>query len=194
MARGRQPLFFGFATIGIKPYPPSMRGPIFTKWEDMLKRCYGKSRIDDYAKYDDCTVDPQFWVYKEFEEWANQQVSCCAPGFHLDKDILVRGNRVYGPDTCCFVPPAINSCIIGRVRKKSDLPIGVLRSGKRYSAQIMVKPKTIRLGLFDTPSEAFAAYKEAKEARIKAVAHEWRGRIDERVFNALMNWEVLISE
>lgn len=33
-------------------------------------------------------------------------------GWHLDKDILLKGNKVYSPETCAFVPAKINSLLI----------------------------------------------------------------------------------
>ena len=45
--------------------------------------------------------------------------------YHLDKDILVKGNKVYSPETCCFVPQEINSLLVTSVRSRGDQPIGV---------------------------------------------------------------------
>ena len=50
------------------------------------------------------------------------------------------------------------------------------------------------LGGFDTPEEAFLAYKQAKEAYIKEVANKWKGQIDPKVYEALMNWNVEITD
>ena len=52
---------------------------------------------------------------------------------------------------------------------------------------------TQNLGRFDTPEEAFQAYKQVKESYIKEVAEKWKGDIDPRVYEALMNWTVEIN-
>lgn len=44
--------------------------------------------------------------------------------WHLDKDILVAGNKIYSPETCLFVPNRINSLLIRGV-KTGPLPLGV---------------------------------------------------------------------
>lgn len=50
------------------------------------------------------------------------------------------------------------------------------------------------LGNYATAEEAFYAYKEAKESYIKEVANKWKDQIDPKVYNALMNWEVEITD
>ena len=50
--------------------------------------------------------------------------------------------------------------------------------------------KNVTLSVHDYPMEAFYAYKAAKEVYIKEVANKWRDKIDPRVYEALMNWEV----
>ena len=52
----------------------------------------------------------------------------------------------------------------------------------------------VYLGTFNTPEEAFCAYKEVKEAYIKDVADKWKDRIDPRVYDALMNYQVEITD
>ena len=47
---------------------------------------------------------------------------------------------------------------------------------------------------FKTELEAFNAYKQAKEAFIKGQANKWKGKIDERAYNALMNYEVSVDD
>ena len=47
---------------------------------------------------------------------------------------------------------------------------------------------------FKTPEEAFYVYKEAKETYIKEVANRWKDQIDPRVYEALMKYEVEITD
>ena len=44
---------------------------------------------------------------------------------------------------------------------------GVKKVGKRFEARLYIKNNPIHLGTFDTPEEAFKAYKIAKEVYIK---------------------------
>lgn len=50
------------------------------------------------------------------------------------------------------------------------------------------------LGHFKTELEAFNAYKTAKEAFVKEQAEKWKGKIDIRAYNALMNYTVEITD
>ena len=56
------------------------------------------------------------------------------------------------------------------------------------------KGKREYLGLFKTEIEAFNAYKKAKEAFVKEQADEWKGKIDDRAYEALMNYTVEITD
>ena len=50
------------------------------------------------------------------------------------------------------------------------------------------------LGCFTTELEAYNAYKQAKESFIKEQANKWKGKIDNRAYNALMNYQVEIDD
>ena len=50
------------------------------------------------------------------------------------------------------------------------------------------------LGCFKTELEAFKAYKQAKEYFIKEQANKWKSQIDERAYEALMNYQVEITD
>ena len=110
----------------------------------------------------------------------------------MDKDILVKGNKIYSEDTCCFVPREINSLFVKRKKSRGNFALGVdyKKSVKKFRARCGNK----HLGLFNTELEAFYAYKQAKETYIKEVANKWKDQIDPRVYNALMKYEVEITD
>ena len=56
------------------------------------------------------------------------------------------------------------------------------------------KGKREYLGCFNTEIEAFNAYKTAKEAFVKEQANKWKDEIDDRAYNALINYEVNIDD
>ena len=131
--------------------------------------------------------------YSNFKRWFDENYT---PKYDLDKDILVKGNKVYSPDTCCFVPHFINSLLINCKRNRGSYPVGVSKRGSKYIAYINRQLKHIILGHYSTPEEAFQAYKEAKESYIKEVATAYynEGKITEKVYNALMNWKIEITD
>ena len=165
-------------------------------WNSMVNRCYNEKELSRNPTYKDCHVSEDWSYLSNFKEWCNNQIGFGNEGWHLDKDILVKGNKVYSEDTCCFVPPEINTLLVKRNSLRGEFPIGVSykkRIGK-YASQISKNGEVIHLGNFDTPEEAFMKYKEVKESHIKEVADKWKDKIDPRVYEALMNWTIEITD
>ena len=110
----------------------------------------------------------------------------------MDKDLLFIGNKTYSESTCVFVPQEINKFFTDCGNARGEYPVGVSfnkREGK-FKAHCNVNSKLQHLGLFNTPQEAFAAYKPFKEALCKQLALKWESEIDTRLFNAMMKWSV----
>lgn len=80
-------------------------------WMNMLRRCYNESYLDNKAiTYKDCTVCNEWLYYPNFEKWYDENYyEIDGERVHLDKDILIEGNKVYSPNTCIFVPQSINN-------------------------------------------------------------------------------------
>jgi hypothetical protein len=114
-------------------------------------------------------------------------------GWCLDKDLLVKGNKVYSEDTCVFIPNRINTLIVKCDSSRGEFPVGVYWDKRLKKFISQCNGGTGRqecLGYFNTPQEAFQAYKTYKEALIKEVANEYKEMLDSRVYEALMNYEV----
>lgn len=191
------PEFYGIGYIGsFRNYNerPS-KDRAYTAWRNMLMRCYdGKVHIKR-PTYTDCTVCDEWHNYSNFKRWFDENY---IEGNVLDKDILVKGNKVYSPDTCCFVPNEINALLTKRQNYRGKLPIGVCYSESkiRYKVEFTCFSCKKYVGYFSTSEEAFEAYKNAKEEYIKEVAEKYykEGKISEAVYNALMNYKVEITD
>ena len=163
-------------------------------WLNMFHRCYRKDH-PNCRTYESCSVGEGFHSFENFEEWCDRQVGFGNKGWHLDKDILLKGNKVYSPEACCFVPQEINVLFTKREVARGDYPIGVSRKNKGGGYQVQLSQfRDKYLGTYATPEEAFLAYKQAKETYIKEVANKWKDQIDPRVYNALMKYEVEITD
>lgn len=161
-------------------------------WVRMLDRCYSKGK--NKPTYEGCSVSENFKYYPFFKEWCEKQIGFDVKGFALDKDILVKGNKVYSEDACVFVPQEINNILTYKKSTNKGLSASVaLQKSGRYSVSFRKDRITQNLGRFDTPEEAFQAYKQVKESYIKEVAEKWKWGIDPRVYEALMNWTVEIN-
>lgn len=162
-------------------------------WAGMLYRCYKSS----WRVYSDVQVCEEWHTFSNFKKWFESPENGYREGYHLDKDILVKRNRIYSPDTCCFVPLEINCLLVGCNNKQRNKTIGVrLESTGSYIAHITKHHKSYRIGSFPTEDEAFSAYKREKEAYIREVAQKYykEGAITERVYTALLNYEVEICD
>ena len=193
------PSVHGVGIIGAK-YPATVSG-VQTKeyeiWQNMLQRCYS----DDFKKkrptYEGCEVSDKFKSYEYFYEWCHKQIGFGNQGWQLDKDLLVKGNKVYSETTCIFIPAEVNTLLVKSTASRGKHLIGVCWSNthKAFVAQVNKnKGKQERLGFFKTELEAFKAYKTAKESFIKEQAEKWKSQIDLRAYNALMNYQVNIDD
>jgi len=110
----------------------------------------------------------------------------------LDKDLLFIGNKTYSETACVFVPHKINSFFTDSGNARGEYPVGVgfHKASGKFAAQCWVNGKRQHLGLYNTPEEAFTVYKPFKEALCKQLALKWQSEIDQRLFNAMMNWSV----
>ena len=162
-------------------------------WREMLSRCYDPKSQQRYPSYIGCSVCEEWLYFSNFKQWFDENY---IEGYSLDKDILVKGNKVYSPQTCCFVPRKINSLLVKREAERGDYAIGVVKKGNCYIARLSRGGRQEHIGCFKTEYEAFIAYKEAREAWIKEVATQalLRKEISEKVYNALVNYKVEITD
>ena len=165
---------------------------IYQKWISMLKRCYSKRYLQEHQTYTSCEVCKEWLTLSNFAKWFNENY---IEGFQLDKDIIFKGNKVYSPETCCFVPQKINTLLIAPPKGKYSRGVSTFRNGK-YVCSISLSKSKKHLGCFSTQEEAFQAYKNAKEQYIKELAESYfkEGKITERVYQALMKYEVEITD
>ena len=166
-------------------------------WHDMLKRCFSEKKQTRCPTYKGCGVSDNFLSYAFFYDWCQEQtgfgkIDEKGRGWHLDKDLLFVGNKTYSETTCVFVPQEINSFFIDSGATRGEYPLGVSFNNKKgkFHARCSVKGKDKHLGYFNTPQEAFNAYKPFKEALCKQLALKWQHEIDSRLFDAMMKWEV----
>lgn len=85
---------------------------------------------------------------------------------HLDKDIILEGNKVYSPEMCIIVPQSINELFhsSGRKMTDKDLPYTIRRVAR---GKFSVSYKGKSLGVYDTVEECISVYAKAKRNHIK---------------------------
>lgn len=147
--------------------------PLYNVWFSMLAR----------AQFNKVAVDNRFASFKLFLNWAETQK-------YEDGWLLTRAKSstpIYSPETCYFAPPIISSFLkikptMGFFKKKDKFGVCIAmhRGHRKY------------IGTYDTAEEAQQIYKRLKEAYIKELAEQWRGRIDDRLYQYMINYEMVL--
>ena len=170
----------------------------------MLRRCYNNNQRDrnKRPKYDGCTVCEEWHNFQNFAEWYEENYyEIKEEKMCLDKDILVKGNKIYSPQTCVFVPNRINVLFTKSDKIRGDFPIGVTyhKRDKVFESKMCYMDKnkikhSCYLGRYNTSEEAFQSYKQAKENYIKQVADEYKDKIPEILYKAMYKYKVNIND
>ena len=85
--------------------------PFYRTWKGMLGRGYSEKLKLKYPSYKDVTVCEEWHLFSTFRAWMDQQDW---EGLQLDKDLLVKGNKIYSPETCLFVSGQVNNFVLER--------------------------------------------------------------------------------
>ena len=145
------------------------RCPCYQKWISILERCYGEKYLQRVPSYRGCSICEEWKTFSNFMAWMKTQ---SWEGKHLDKDILIPGNKVYSPETCVFVSNQINQLLKNNHTTRGKYPVGVVLSKhkKKFESGLQRFGKTCHIGYFETPEEAHEAYKKERIKYILEVA------------------------
>lgn len=157
--------------------------PIYLVWVGVIQRCHDPKIYIKHPTYVGCTVVDEWLTFSNFRAWMIKQDW---QEKQLDKDILIPGNKKYGPDTCVFVDKATNCLLTDSGASRGKWPKGVSYNKQRgkFTACVSIDNKLNFLGYFNTSEQAEAAYKSGKAVVIARAAIK---QDDLRVFDALMN-------
>ena len=139
--------------------------PVYDKWKSMLARCYSKRAIIKNPTYAGCSVCDEWLLFSKFKKWHDENYS---KGMHIDKDIKVIGNKVYGPEFCLFVTRDVNNLLTKPRERESGLKTGVSYCNRDevYIASVSSYGKLIRIGSFGNKRDARNAYVKRKNEEI----------------------------
>ena len=175
----------------------------YRSWKNLKTRITNEKQLEKYPNYKNCSICDDWLIFDNFAKWHKEnyyeidnEVMC------LDKDILIKGNKVYSPETCIYVPNSINVLFTKSNKMRGDFPIGVYyeKDSKKFKSQLSYqeyrnsKKKRKNLGRFDTYEEAFNKYKIEKEKYIKIVADRYKNEIPLKLYNAMYNYEVEMED
>ena len=169
--------------MGIKSHKDrKMSREAYTRWHDMMKRCYGK----EYRKtYEGITVCKEWLTMSNFFDWYLEQG--VVTNLEIDKDIINPDAKEYSPENCCFVPKELN-ILFRTMPNKRALPMGVSHNGKN-TFKVTFRGKHI--SNHNTIDEAESAYINAKITELGM----WTFNIDdERIVEGLERHIILLKK
>lgn len=172
--------YVGDGCYSYKTHPLAHR-----RWTHMMTRCYSEEYLNKKTSYIGCSVCEEWHNFQKFAQWFEENYyEVDGTIIEVDKDILIDGNKVYSPETCCLVPRELNNLF----QKKGDdngLPTGVqqLQNGK-YRARYGAK----HIGVFKSISEASQAYQEYRLKRICELERKYHDALSFKVSEAILQW------
>jgi hypothetical protein len=188
---------FGVGYIGEGKYKVSENGietKVYPIWKSMIKRCYSEKWLKEHPSYIECAVSEEWLNFQNFAQWYNENhYEVDGEKMCLDKDILVKGNKIYSSDTCIITPERINNLFVKANSKRGELPIGVSWNSYHKKYQSNIKHSKLN-NYFSAPEEAFDSYKIHKEKLIRQIANEYKERIPAILYNTLMTYKVEITD
>lgn len=165
--------------------------PAYSTWDNMIKRGYSQEFKGRRPTYQNVAVCDEWLVFSNFRQW---WVENNVRNWQLEKDILVKGNLIYSPDTCVYVPNYLNTLLADSAAIRGDYPLGVCFVALRvkpYRSQCRVGGKNKYLGYFANPMDAHRAWQLFKIKCIKdAITHYTEdanhlGVFDQRIVTSL---------
>ena len=169
----------------------------YKRWHWIMNRCYSNAVHKLQPAYKDCELCEEWKNYSNFKLWYEQHITDIRmfdESFELDKDILIKGNKIYSPETVCFIPKIVNSLFTNGKENRGKYPLGVYKEGEKFRAVMSFAGKKIKLGTFNTAEEAFARYKVYKEDFIKDIAEQYKDKIPDKIYQVMMNWQIEITD
>lgn len=158
----------------------------YNAWASMIHRCYNDNYRTRHPAYKGCTVCEDWHRLSNFKAWFYDNY---VDGYKLVKDVLVEGNTVYSPETCCFIPGKIIKLFESK-KKSTELPIGIQLDTCRnkYVVTISINDKLEYIGKFDTLKEAITARNKAKYEKAKELIAKYKssGNLPDKVCDAIL--------
>ena len=179
---------YGFGEYTEGEYSSRIEGKKTTEynaWTAMLQRCYDEKLHKKHPSYRECYVCDEWLNFQNFAGWFRKNY---IDGYQLDKDLLVKGNKIYSPEACCFIPQEINLLLIKPLDRKSIYSTGVYKFRDKFIVHLRRRGKQYHIGSYSTIENAKIAYDSAKTTYIHDIAKEYRMNIGERIYNILINY------
>lgn len=193
-----KPLILGVGYFGVGDYLSrdiitKQKTPYYRLWMNILQRCYNKKNHIKRPTYKGVSVCEEWHNFQSFAKWYEENWKpFMDEHWNLDKDLL-GDSKIYSPKNCCFLPKTINNYLIKTYGKM--LPQGVrITSANNYQVRVCFKGVTKYLGAYKTVDEAVNVYNIEKEYNLRQLSNEWKPFLDDKIYKALMNYKIEITD
>ena len=164
---------------------------IYSKWANMMQRCYDEETHKLKPYYAPCTAEIEWQNFSNYREW-HRENEMGDRKVDLDKDVLIRGNTVYGSETCTLIPHFTNTLF--ETPKGTDTNIVLNNTTGKYNVTMSILGKNEDVGTFDTEEEARQGFIAYKQDYIRKFARKCKGKVPHKTYEAMMNWIVEIDD
>lgn len=181
---------FGIGYLGCNDAEANKDNYIYSKWANMMQRCYDEETHKLKPYYALCTAEIEWLNFSNYREWHKENMMGDRK-VDLDKDVLIQGNTVYGSETCTLIPHFTNTIFEER---GTDTNIVLNNVTGKYDVTMSILGKKEDVGTFDTEEEAKQGYIYYKQDYIKNFAKKCKGKVTHKTYEAMMNWVVEITD
>ena len=197
-----QPSKFGKGFFGQGPHLHSINKVTtkeYSTWSGIFYRLFDEKALQRKPTYREVGVVQDWYNFQEYGEWCQWQKGFKNDGWQLDKDLINKGSKEYGPENCCWVPREVNMSLIDQKGQRGDLPIGVTTAGwkgrgGKFRAQWCEGNGQLYSPVLNSVMACFEIYKENKERYMQSLGEKWSGIIDERAEHALRTFKVSLDD
>lgn len=163
----------------------------YKAWKGILQRCYEPASLLKFPTYVGCSVSDNFGHYSFFYDWYRGQIGW-DKNYHLDKDLLVFGNKQYHEDLCVLLPREINIALTTGGSRRGEHPLGVNRTkdGKFVARCWQGDKGHVYLGRYKDQESAYEVYCKSKDKYMQSLADKYFNQVDGRVIDKLRMFSI----
>ena len=181
---------YGKGFIGVGKYlsrEDKKKTKAYKSWSELLKRSYSEKYHTIQPTYKDVTVCDEWLNFQTFAKWFEENY---VEGWHLDKDLLSDESKIYSPDTCIFVPRALNNFMSNKYSTNTSGYTGVSwdKSISKWRSEINSAKtnKSIYLGGFTDILDAAKAYTESRKEQAEVLKEQMKDLLPSKVIDRII--------
>lgn len=191
------PSVCGIGYVGVGDYKPKIKGRHtreYVAWRNMLKRCYEYDNNPRDFSYEECSVCEEWHNFQNFAKWYSENTYEVPSHISLsiDKDIKMKGNKVYSPDTCLIVPMRINLFFLRWEYNNGNTGIPCVY--KRSSGNYKVLVHNAYGGTFTTKEEAIVVRNDLIANMVSELINDYKNIMPKNILEYISHWKDYYEE